>query len=138
MSKALTAWIEGIGFLAPGLPDWPTARAVLRGEQAAVGVADGKLVEDVVGVAGQALGTDDQFARQVVEAGGMQRHAAHAGQVALARLAAFVIVAGEQGAVDGHGLGGVFDAVGGTEAAIGAQRVGRVGVAASRAGDRLA
>jgi hypothetical protein len=26
--------IEGIGFLAPGLPDWPTARAVLRGEQA--------------------------------------------------------------------------------------------------------
>jgi hypothetical protein len=28
----LTAWIEGIGFLAPGLPDWPMARAVLRGE----------------------------------------------------------------------------------------------------------
>ena len=24
----LTAWIEGIGFLAPGLPDWPTAKAV--------------------------------------------------------------------------------------------------------------
>jgi len=24
----LTAWIEGIGFLAPGLPDWPTAHAV--------------------------------------------------------------------------------------------------------------
>lgn len=34
MSRPLTAWIEGIGFLAPGLPDWPTARAVLRGEQA--------------------------------------------------------------------------------------------------------
>ena len=33
MSQPLTAWIEGIGFLAPGLPDWPTARAVLRGEQ---------------------------------------------------------------------------------------------------------
>jgi len=32
MSKPLTAWIEGIGFLAPGLPDWPTARTVLRGE----------------------------------------------------------------------------------------------------------
>ena len=29
----LTAWIEGIGFLAPGLPDWPAARTVLRGEQ---------------------------------------------------------------------------------------------------------
>ena len=29
----LTAWIKGIGFLAPGLPDWSTARAVLRGEQ---------------------------------------------------------------------------------------------------------
>lgn len=28
----LTAWIEAIGFLAPGLPDWPSARAVLRGE----------------------------------------------------------------------------------------------------------
>jgi len=34
MNQPLTAWIEGIGFLAPGLPDWPTARAVLRGEQA--------------------------------------------------------------------------------------------------------
>jgi hypothetical protein len=34
MSAPLTAWIEGIGFLAPGLPDWPSARAVLRGEAA--------------------------------------------------------------------------------------------------------
>ncbi|MDP3538229.1 MAG: beta-ketoacyl synthase chain length factor [Azonexus sp.] len=33
----LSAWIEGIGFLAPGLPDWPTTRAVLRGEQAYLG-----------------------------------------------------------------------------------------------------
>ncbi len=30
----LSAWIDGVGFLAPGLPDWPSARAVLRGEQA--------------------------------------------------------------------------------------------------------
>lgn len=30
----MTAWIEGIGFLAPGLPDWPSACAILRGEQA--------------------------------------------------------------------------------------------------------
>ena len=29
----LAAWIEGIGFLAPGLPNWPVTRAVLRGEQ---------------------------------------------------------------------------------------------------------
>jgi hypothetical protein len=29
----LQAWIEGIGFIAPGLPDWTTAQAVLRGEQ---------------------------------------------------------------------------------------------------------
>lgn len=36
MSQPLTAWIEGIGLLAPGLPDWPTARTVLRGEQAYV------------------------------------------------------------------------------------------------------
>ncbi len=33
-ASPLNAWIEGIGFLAPGLPDWPAARAVLRGEQA--------------------------------------------------------------------------------------------------------
>ncbi|NJD23823.1 MAG: beta-ketoacyl synthase chain length factor [Betaproteobacteria bacterium] len=36
MSAPLTAWIEGIGVIAPGLPDWPTARAVLRGEAARV------------------------------------------------------------------------------------------------------
>lgn len=36
MSTPLSAWIEGVGFLAPGLPDWPTARTVLRGEQALV------------------------------------------------------------------------------------------------------
>ncbi len=34
MNPPLTAWLEGVGCLAPGLPDWPTARAVLRGEQA--------------------------------------------------------------------------------------------------------
>lgn len=32
-TPALSAWIEGIGFLAPGLPTWQDARAVLRGEQ---------------------------------------------------------------------------------------------------------
>lgn len=31
-SPTLTAWIDGIGLLGPGLPDWPTARAVLTGE----------------------------------------------------------------------------------------------------------
>ncbi|PKO91427.1 MAG: 3-oxoacyl-ACP synthase [Betaproteobacteria bacterium HGW-Betaproteobacteria-10] len=31
-STPLTAWIEGVGCIAPGLPDWPSARAVLRGE----------------------------------------------------------------------------------------------------------
>ncbi|SBT07777.1 conserved hypothetical protein [Candidatus Accumulibacter aalborgensis] len=31
--ESLCAWIDGVGFLAPGLPDWPTARAVLRGEE---------------------------------------------------------------------------------------------------------
>lgn len=36
MNPTLNAWIDGIGFLAPGLPDWPTASAVLRGEQALV------------------------------------------------------------------------------------------------------
>ena len=35
----LSAWLEGIGCLAPGLPDWPTTRAVLRGEQAYAGAA---------------------------------------------------------------------------------------------------
>jgi hypothetical protein len=32
LNTTLSAWISGIGFLAPGLPDWPSARAVLRGE----------------------------------------------------------------------------------------------------------
>ena len=36
ITPPLQAWIEGIGFIAPGLPDWPSARAVLRGEQAFV------------------------------------------------------------------------------------------------------
>ncbi|MEO6626448.1 MAG: beta-ketoacyl synthase chain length factor [Burkholderiaceae bacterium] len=34
--QPLQAWIDGIGFIAPGLPDWPAAKAVLRGEQAFV------------------------------------------------------------------------------------------------------
>lgn len=29
---ALRAWIDGIGLIAPGMPDWPHARRVLRGE----------------------------------------------------------------------------------------------------------
>lgn len=33
MNAPLNAWITGIGLIAPGLPDWPSARAVLRGEQ---------------------------------------------------------------------------------------------------------
>lgn len=33
-ATTLTAWIDGIGFIAPGLPDWPAARAVLRNESA--------------------------------------------------------------------------------------------------------
>lgn len=34
VNSPLTAWIAGVGFIAPGLPDWPSARAALRGEQA--------------------------------------------------------------------------------------------------------
>lgn len=33
MQSSLVAWIDGIGFIAPGLPDWPTAAAVLAGHQ---------------------------------------------------------------------------------------------------------
>jgi hypothetical protein len=33
VSAPLTAWVNGVGLIAPGLPDWPSARAVLRGEQ---------------------------------------------------------------------------------------------------------
>ncbi|MFC7459932.1 beta-ketoacyl synthase chain length factor [Hydrogenophaga defluvii] len=32
----LQAWINGVGLIAPGLPDWPTAAAVLREETAYV------------------------------------------------------------------------------------------------------
>ena len=35
-APAMRAWINGIGFIAPGMPDWAGARAVLRGEQAYV------------------------------------------------------------------------------------------------------
>jgi hypothetical protein len=35
-APAMRAWINGIGFIAPGMPDWADARAVLRGEQAYV------------------------------------------------------------------------------------------------------
>ena len=34
MAKPLIAWIDGIGLLAPGLPDWPTGASVLAGSQA--------------------------------------------------------------------------------------------------------
>lgn len=33
MNRVLTAWIDGIGLIAPGLPDWPSAAAVLCGAQ---------------------------------------------------------------------------------------------------------
>lgn len=33
-ATSLQAWIAGIGLIAPGLPDWPTGRAVLAGEAA--------------------------------------------------------------------------------------------------------
>lgn len=36
MSTKPEAWIDGIGVLAPGLANWPAARAVLAGEQAYV------------------------------------------------------------------------------------------------------
>src|SRR5574343_33121 len=68
----------------------------------------------------------------VVETGDTQRYTTHAGQVTLAGP---TIGAGEQRAVDGHGLRGVFDAVGGTEPPVGAPRVGRVGVADGAAGN---
>ena len=31
--SALRVWVEGVGIVAPGLSDWPSAAAVLRGEQ---------------------------------------------------------------------------------------------------------
>ena len=33
VNRPLNAWIDGIGLIAPGLPDWAQAAAVLRGEQ---------------------------------------------------------------------------------------------------------
>lgn len=33
MTSQLTAYIEGIGILGPGLTDWPSARVILAGEQ---------------------------------------------------------------------------------------------------------
>ncbi len=34
MSGALTAWVEGVGLVGPGLPDWPSAAQVLTGAAA--------------------------------------------------------------------------------------------------------
>ena len=36
MNAPLTAWISGIGLIAPGLPDWATAAAVLREHSAEI------------------------------------------------------------------------------------------------------
>ena len=33
VSRTLHAWIDGIGLIAPGLPDWSSAREVLQGKQ---------------------------------------------------------------------------------------------------------
>ena len=33
-ARALQAWIGGVGLLGPGLPDWPGAAAILRGDAA--------------------------------------------------------------------------------------------------------
>ena len=98
-------------------------------EQAVGAVAQRKLVEDVVGVAGEAFGTYRQRLRQCVEAVDMQGHAADAGQITLARCS---VRAGEQRPVDGHRLRRVFDAVGSAQAAFGTQRIGRVGVAGGK------
>ncbi|MBL8396846.1 MAG: beta-ketoacyl synthase chain length factor [Candidatus Accumulibacter sp.] len=35
-SSVLTAWIDGVGLLAPGMSDWPTAVSILRGDQSYV------------------------------------------------------------------------------------------------------
>ena len=32
VTASLRAWVEGVGIIAPGLPGWPQARAVLRGD----------------------------------------------------------------------------------------------------------
>jgi hypothetical protein len=36
MSAALAVWLEGVGLLAPGLPNWAAAKAVLAGREAYV------------------------------------------------------------------------------------------------------
>ena len=30
--EPITAWVDGIGLLAPGIGDWATGRALLRGD----------------------------------------------------------------------------------------------------------
>ena len=64
----------------------------------------------------------------------MEADAAHAGEVTLARC---IVAASEQCAVHRHGLGRVFDAGGCTQPVVGAQRIGRVDMAAGVAGNVL-
>lgn len=101
-------------------------------EQRLPGGRDGKAVEHLVGIAGQAFGLDQQVGGLVVQAQGVA-DAARAGQIALTgRLAAV----GEQGAMQGHGLGGVLaDAGGHAWLRIIAQRVVGAAMAAGGALD---
>ena len=103
-------------------------------DEAIPGVTDREPVEDVVGVAGETFSLNIEFARQIVEARDMQAHAAHAGQVALTRP---VRDPGQQGAMQRHRLGGIFDAGGGAQASFGTQRVGRIGMTDGAAGNEV-
>ena len=85
-------------------------------EQQAPVARDGELIEDVVAVTGEALGTDVEVSGDMVEAVGQELDAAHAGQEAPA---GSVACHRQKRPMDGHGLGGVLDAAGGAETAVG-------------------
>jgi hypothetical protein len=106
-------------------------RHALRAGSASV--AERKLIEDIVGITGQAFGLDQQFASQIIKAGNMQRDATHAGQVALTRL---IVSASQQSTMNSHRLGSVFNAIGGTKTAFGTQWITCIGMAERRAGNR--
>jgi len=98
-------------------------------QQQAVARGKAEAIEQGVVVARETFRHDGQIGGNVIQTRDQETDAAHAGQVAGARRR---IDRRPQGTVGGHGLGGVFDAAGHPQPAMGAQ--GMVGAAVAVGG----
>ena len=103
-------------------------------QQQALPGGNAEAIEDGVVVAGEALGLHDQIGIDVIQSCNMQFDPARAGEITGAGRR---IGSRQQGAMGSHGLGGIFDAAGGPQPAMGAQGIIRGAVARRRAADAL-